>query len=125
MMKTCLLVDDSGLVRKVARRIIEGFSFTCSDAPDGMQAVEACSAAMPDAILLDWNMPGISGIETLKLIRAMPGGDHPKIVLCTTNSEVEHIMKALEEGADEYIMKPFDSDIVRSKFEQIGLLELE
>jgi two-component system chemotaxis response regulator CheY len=121
-MKSCLLVDDSGLVRKVARRIIEALSFTCSDAENGMQAVAACSVAMPDAILLDWNMPGISGIETLKQIRAMPGGDRPKIVLCTTNSEIEHIMKALEEGADEYIMKPFDSDIVQSKFEQVGLL---
>jgi two-component system chemotaxis response regulator CheY len=121
-MKSCLLVDDSRVIRRVARGIVENLSFTCSEAPDGETAVAACSSVMPDAILLDWNMPGMSGIETLRAIRAMPGGDRPKIVLCTTNSEIEHIMQALEEGADEYIMKPFDDDIVRSKFEQVGLI---
>lgn len=121
-MKSCLLVDDSRVIRRVARGIVESLSFTCSEAEDGEKAVTFCAATMPDAILLDWNMPGMSGIETLKAIRAMPGGDRPKIVLCTTNSEIEHIMQALEEGADEYIMKPFDDDIIRSKFEQIGLI---
>jgi two-component system chemotaxis response regulator CheY len=122
MMKSCLLVDDSRVIRRVARGIVENLQFTCSEAEDGEKAVAACAIAMPDAVLLDWNMPGMSGIETLKAIRAMPGGDQPKIVLCTTNSEIEHIMRALEEGADEYIMKPFDDDIIRSKFEQIGLI---
>jgi two-component system chemotaxis response regulator CheY len=122
VMKSCLLVDDSRVIRRVARGIIENLSFSCSEAGDGETAVAACTATMPDAILLDWTMPGMSGIETLKVIRALPGGDQPKIVLCTTNSEIEHITRALEEGADEYIMKPFDDDIIRSKFEQIGLI---
>jgi two-component system chemotaxis response regulator CheY len=121
-MKSCLLVDDSRVIRKVARRIIEGFEFNCREAEDGEKAIEACANEMPDAILLDWNMPGISGIDCLKRVRAMEGGEHPKIVLCTTNSELEHIMQALSEGADEYIMKPFDGEIIRSKFEMVGLL---
>jgi two-component system chemotaxis response regulator CheY len=121
-MKSCLLVDDSRVIRRVARGIVESLSFSCSDAEDGEKAVLHCQSVMPDAILLDWNMPGMSGIETLRVIRGMPGGDQPKILLCTTNSEIEHIMQALGEGADEYIMKPFDVDIIRSKFEQVGLL---
>ncbi len=120
--KACLLVDDSRVVRRFARGIIEDLAFTCHEVADGESALSACGNAMPQAILLDWNMPGMSGIECLKAIRAMPGGDLPKIILCTTNSEIEHITRALDEGADEYIMKPFDADIVRSKFEQTGLL---
>jgi two-component system chemotaxis response regulator CheY len=122
MMKSCLLVDDSRVIRRVARGIVENLAFSCSEAADGEAAVTACAAEMPDAILLDWNMPGMSGIETLKVIRGMAGGDRPRILLCTTNSEIEHITRALDEGADEYIMKPFDDDIIRSKFEQVGLL---
>jgi two-component system chemotaxis response regulator CheY len=121
-MKSCLLVDDSRVIRRFARGIIEKLAFTCEEAEDGLSAVTACGNEMPEAIILDWNMPGMSGIECLKAIRAMPGGDHPKIILCTTNSEIDQIMQALEEGADEYIMKPFDDEIMRSKFEQTGLL---
>ena|SRR5579862_1646035 len=121
-MKSCLLVDDSKVIRRVARGILENLSFACIEAADGESAVAACAVSMPDVILLDWNMPGMTGIEVLKAIRSTPGGDRPKIVLCTTNSEIEHIMQALEEGADEYIMKPFDDDIIRSKFEQLSLI---
>jgi two-component system, chemotaxis family, chemotaxis protein CheY len=121
-MKSCLLVDDSRVIRGFARRIVEKLAFACQEAADGESALSACGDAMPQVILLDWNMPGISGIECLKAIRAMPGGKCPKIIFCTSNSQIEQIMQALEEGADEYIMKPFDDDIVRSKFEQVGLL---
>jgi two-component system chemotaxis response regulator CheY len=121
-MRSCLVVDDSRVIRRFARQIVEDLSFACREAEDGETALDACQSDMPDAILLDWNMPGMSGIECLKEIRSMPQGKHPKIVLCTTNSEIEHIMQALEEGADEYIMKPFDMEIVQAKFEQIGLL---
>ena len=121
-MKSCLLVDDSRVIRRVARGIIENLSFTCSEAEDGNRALAACAEAMPDAILLGWTLPGLSGVETLKAIRAMPGGDRPKIVLCTTSSEIGDIMQALEEGADECVVKPFDDGIIRSKFEQVGLI---
>jgi two-component system chemotaxis response regulator CheY len=121
-MKDCLLVDDSRIIRKVARKILEELSFTCREAEDGQKAIDACAAEMPDAILLDWNMPGMNGIECLKGVRALPGGARPKIVLCTTNNEMAHIMQGLAEGADEYIMKPFDSEIIQSKFAEVGLL---
>lgn len=121
-MKSCLIVDDSRVVRKVARKILEELRFTCSEAEDGKQALDACMTAMPDAVLLDWNMPVMTGIEFLRLLRKLPGVPQPKVVFCTTENDLAHIQEALSAGADEYIMKPFDSDIIQTKFLQIGLL---
>lgn len=121
-MKSCLVVDDSRVVRKVARKMLEELDFVCSEAEDGQKAMEACAAKMPDAILLDWNMPVMSGIEFLRRLRKMRGGASPKVVFCTTENDMAHIQEALSAGADEYIMKPFDSDILQTKFSQVGLL---
>lgn len=122
-MKSCLVVDDSRVVRKVARRIVEGIGFSCIEAEDGQKAYEICSDSMPDAILLDWNMPVMSGIEFLEKLRQMQGGNVPKVIFCTTENDLAHIQRAMNAGANEYIMKPFDSDIIQSKFRQIGLIE--
>ncbi|MEN5081389.1 response regulator [Bosea sp. TWI1241] len=121
-MKYCLVVDDSAVIRKVARRILEGLQFRIAEAEDGSRAVDACKAEMPDAILLDWNMPVMDGYDFLRALRQMPGGKRPKVVFCTTENDIAHIARAMHAGADEYIMKPFDKDIVASKFHQIGLL---
>ena len=122
-MKSCLVVDDSRVVRKVARRIVEDLGFECDEAEDGQKAYEACEEKMPDAILLDWNMPIMSGIEFLEKLRAMPGGASPKVVFCTTENDMDHIQRAIQSGANEYIMKPFDSEIIESKFIEVGLIE--
>lgn len=122
-MKSCLVVDDSGVVRKVARRIVEGLGFSCLEAEDGQKACEACESAMPDAILLDWNMPIMNGLEFLEKLRQMDNGQHPKVVFCTTENDMTYIQKAIEAGANEYIMKPFDSDVIQAKFIQVGLLQ--
>ncbi|MFD1625448.1 response regulator [Azospirillum griseum] len=121
-MKSCLVVDDSRVVRKVARKILEELSFACTEAEDGKQALDQCLVHMPDAILLDWNMPVMNGIDFLRRLRETPGGDAPKVVFCTTENDLAHIQEALSAGANEYIMKPFDSDIIQTKFEQVGLL---
>ena len=121
-MKSCLVEDDIREVRKVARKILEELSFTCMEAEDGRQAMEACARGMPDAILLDWNMPVMNGIEFLRRLRKMSGGDQPKVVFCTTENDLAHIQEALSAGANEYIMKPFDSEILQAKFSQVGLL---
>ena len=122
-MKTCLVVDDSGVVRKVARRIVETLNFSVIEAEDGAKALEACKRSMPEAVLLDWNMPVMDGLEFLVNLRAMPGGDAPKVVFCTTENGMDHIARAIEAGADEYIMKPFDKDIVADKFREVGLVQ--
>ncbi|HBR70008.1 MAG TPA: two-component system response regulator [Rhodospirillaceae bacterium] len=121
--KSCLVVDDSRVVRKVARRIVEDLQFSCVEAEDGQKAYEACTQSMPDAILLDWNMPVMSGIEFLEKLRQMANGQHPKVIFCTTENDMSHIQRAMQAGANEYIMKPFDSEIIQSKFTQIGLID--
>jgi two-component system chemotaxis response regulator CheY len=124
-MKTCLVVDDSSVVRKIARRILEELGFEIVEAEDGEKALEACKSAMPTAILLDWNMPVMDGYEFIGNLRRMPGGDVPKVVFCTTENGMDHIARALDAGANEYIMKPFDKDIVTAKFQEVGLVELQ
>jgi two-component system chemotaxis response regulator CheY len=121
-MKTCLVVDDSSVIRKVARRILEGLDFQILEAENGEEAIESCKRQLPDAILLDWNMPKMDGYDFLRVLRRLPGGDGPKVVFCTTENDVAHIARALHAGANEYIMKPFDKDIVEAKFQEVGLI---
>lgn len=121
-MKRCLIVDDSRVIRKVARRILEEMRFSVDEAADGLEALQACRRAMPDAILLDWTMPVMTGIDFLRQLRGEPGGDKPTVVFCTTENDVERIAEALKAGADEYMMKPFDGDILQSKFAEAGLV---
>ncbi len=121
-MKFCLIVDDSKVVRMVARKILEGLDFQIEEAEDGQKALEACQRRMPDAVLLDWNMPVKNGIEFLKELRATRDGERPIVVFCTTENDLAHIKEAISAGATEYIMKPFDSEIIQSKFSLAGLL---
>jgi two-component system chemotaxis response regulator CheY len=121
-MKSFLVVDDSRVIRNVARRILEALGFKVDEAADGQQALDACRRSMPDAILLDWNMPVMDGISFLRALRADPGGTTPVVLFCTTETEMTKIQQAIEAGANEYIMKPFDSEIVESKLSQVGLL---
>ena len=121
-MKICLVVDDSQVVRKVARRIVKEMGFDCEEAEDGQKAHDLCQEKMPDVILLDWNMPVMSGIEFLEILRTMENGEHPKIIFCTTENDMKHLERAVKAGADEYIMKPFDSEIMEAKFKQIGMV---
>ncbi|MBB5751053.1 response regulator [Prosthecomicrobium pneumaticum] len=122
-MKTVLVVDDSGVVRKVARRMLEGWLFRVEEAENGESALARCDLAMPDGILLDWNMPVMTGPEFLAQLRRRADGARPKVVFCTTLNDVHHISQALAAGADEYIMKPFDEDILREKLVEVGLLD--
>ena len=121
-MKSCLVVDDSKVIRMVARRILETLDFEILEATDGQEALDACLSEMPDAILLDWNMPVMNGIDFLRSLRLSEGGDTPVVVFCTTENDMSHIVEALEAGANEYIMKPFDKEIIEAKFAQVGLL---
>ena len=115
-MKSCLIVDDSKVIRKVARHILETLEFEVEEAGDGQEALSRCEAKMPDVVLLDWNMPVMSGMEFLKLLRQRGHGDQPKVVFCTTENDMAHIRAALEAGADEYVMKPFDRETLTSSF---------
>ncbi len=120
--QVCLVVDDSRIVRKVARRILEAHGFMIAEAVNGEDALDQCRSKLPDCILLDWNMPVMNGLTFLKSLREEFGPDNPPVVFCTTENEVDRMLSALEYGAQEYIMKPFDADILTSKFAQLGLL---
>jgi two-component system chemotaxis response regulator CheY len=116
------VVDDSRVVRKVARRILETYDFEVTEAVDGAEALAACRAFMPDAILLDWTMPLMDGLEFLRRLREEPGGRTPVVIFCSAETDPQRIREALELGADEYIMKPFDSEIIEAKFAEAGLI---
>ena len=119
-MKSCLIVDDSSVVRKVARRILEDMDYIVEEAEDGQDAFDKCRQEMPDAILLDWHMPIMSGLEFLKLLRAYVGGEKPRVVYCTVENDIGAIALALKAGASDYMMKPFDRTILESKFEPVA-----
>ena len=121
-MARVLLVDDSSVIRKVARRILEAMSIETDEAADGEAALAACALDMPDGILLDWNMPVMDGYAFLKALRKLPDGGRPKVVFCTTEHDVAHIAKAMHAGADDYMMKPFDRDALKSKMAAVGLV---
>jgi len=121
-MKSCLVVDDSRVIRMVARKILEELNFEVIEAEDGKVALDACNKSLPDAVLLDWNMPVMDGLEFLVALRQLPGNESVQVIFCTTENDLEHIQKAISAGANEYIMKPFDSEIIQSKFTQVGLL---
>ena len=121
-MVQALIVDDSAVIRKVARRIFEGMQFETTEAEDGQKALAACEYRMPDLILLDWNMPVMDGFAFVRELRKTVGGRKPKILFCTTENDVAHIARAMHAGVDDYIMKPFNREIMHGKVEDIGLI---
>ena len=121
-MKRCLIVDDSRVIRRVASKIIQDLGFDADEAENGRKALNALTIRMPDLVLVDWDMPVMDGLEFAKELRKLPGGNKVVVVFCTTENDVPHIRQALDAGTDEYIMKPFDGEIVRSKLLLLGLL---
>ena len=120
-MKQCLVVDDSRVIRTVARRIMEGLSYSVAEAEDGMTGLRACRESMPDLILLDWNLPSMKGLDFVKSVRGQANGGRPLILFCTTESDPDDIANAMAAGANEYLHKPFDGTQIRTKLAEIGV----
>ena len=120
-MRSCLIVDDSKVIRKVARHILETLDFAVDEAEDGRQALDRVQASLPDVILLDWNMPVMSGMEFLRALRQNEYAAQPKVVFCTTENDIAHIRAAIAAGADEYVMKPFDRETLHIKLQLVGV----
>lgn len=121
-MKHCLVVDDSRVIRTVTRRIMEDMQYTVSEAEDGMSALRSVREKMPDLIFLDWNLPTMKSVEFVKSVRGQQNGGHPVILFCTTENDATEVAHAMAAGANEFIMKPFDGTLVRSKLAEIGVL---
>lgn len=120
-MNSCLVVDASKVIRMVTGRIAEGAGYVVREAADSGAAMAACGDAMPDLILLEWNLPDMNGVEFLRALREMEGGDRPAVIFCAAQSDPDRISEAMAAGADEYVMKPFDGQILRSKLALLGL----
>lgn len=122
-MKKILIVDDSKVVRSFIVKCLTEMDLNDHDqAIHGQDALDKVNVAMPDAILLDWNMPVMDGLEFLQKLRALPNGNEPIVIFCTTENELSKITEALSNTANEYIMKPFDTEILRTKFTQLGII---
>jgi len=122
-MKTCLVVDDSEVVRRVARALFEKLELETSEAENGEDALAQCGKAMPDAILLDSHIPAMPTAAFLSALRALPGGDKPLVIYCATENDPKEIARALTAGADDYVLKPFDRESLRAKLAAGGLIE--
>lgn len=122
----CLIVDQSPMVRRVAARIIRELGYDVTEAKSGLEALDLCRNALPTVVMLDWKTPDVAGAEFIAALRDVAseaGSAMPTVLFCTGERSVDQIVTALRAGADEYIMKPFDSDIIESKFAMAGLLE--
>jgi len=120
-MKMAMVVDDSKIVRKVTRKILESLGYTVVEAEDGKVALDVFNQHKPSLIMLDWHMPVMNGLEFLKALRALPDGGNPVVIFCTTETDFANIQQAILSGANEYVMKPFDEPIIKGKLEQLGI----
>ncbi len=118
-----LIVDDSRFVRGFLRGMLEEKGIECAEAGDGQAGLDQLHADVPfDLALVDWNMPGMDGLEMLKRLRA-EGLTGMKVMMVTTEAENDCIVRALDAGADEYLMKPFDNEALCEKLAMLGLVE--
>lgn len=117
-----LIVDDSDLIRKVMRKVLEDLNYMVIEAESGQQAIAKCAKAMPEVIVLDWHMPDMTGHEVLMAIKDMPADRRPVICYCTTQNDPMDISRAFSLGAETYLMKPFNREVFTKKISEVMLL---
>jgi two-component system chemotaxis response regulator CheY len=115
-MKRCLFVDDSSVIRKVAKRILSGSDLLVVEASSGAHALDICSMDMPDYILVDVGLPDMSVEEFIRSVRSMPALVAPRIAVCLTEMDVSAIMRSKRAGAHGYLLKPFNRSQLMDNF---------
>ena len=117
-----LVIDDSQAVRRIIGNIMKGLGYDTIQAGNGLEGLSQLEAhGLQDIVLVDWNMPEMNGLEFIKAVRAIPAyGDMP-IMMITTETEMENISQAFLAGVNEYVMKPFDKDMILEKLQLIGI----
>ena len=119
-----LVVDDSRAMRMILKKALVGLGFDVTEVGDGLQALAHLEKnEAPDLALLDWNMPGMNGYELLCALRSKKEYDRLAIMMVTTESDAKEVQRAIEAGANEYVMKPFTSEDLREKLLMLGLTE--
>ncbi len=118
--RTCLIVDDSRVIRKVSSKIAISLGYVPVEAENGEEALARCKKSMPDLVLTDWNMPEMDGITFVQKLRSIPTPKEPVVVFCTSNGEAKDIHDGIAAGADDYIVKPFDEAALKAKLEKLG-----
>jgi two-component system chemotaxis response regulator CheY len=117
-----LVVDDSAVIRTVLTRILAGLGFEVVSAVNGKEALEKLeSGKRPDLTMVDWNMPEMNGYEFIRAVRADTRWRDMPIMMVTTETEMEQVVKALAAGANEYLMKPFTPEMVEEKLQLLGI----
>ncbi|MEE8606257.1 MAG: response regulator [Nitrospiraceae bacterium] len=117
-----LVVDDSRATRTILRQILKEIGFEVSEAGHGREALERLKEiGTPDLALVDWNMPEMDGFEFIRAVRADHAYDSMRLMMVTTETEMEQVAKALEAGANEYVMKPFTKDVILEKLDLLGI----
>jgi two-component system chemotaxis response regulator CheY len=118
-----LIVDDSTTMRMILRAYLQKMGFTVTEAVNGRDAlVQLRAMGTADVVLVDWNMPEMDGLDFVKAVRAEIVYAALPLMMVTTNSEREHVERALEAGANEYVMKPFTGAMIREKLEMLGFV---
>ena len=107
-MKRCMFVDDSSVIRKVAKRILGGFDMLVIEAASGLDAVEMCTVDMPDIIVVDGALPDMQAVDVIRRVRAMESPVQPQILISLVEFDVASIMRAKRAGAQGYLLKPFN-----------------
>jgi two-component system, chemotaxis family, chemotaxis protein CheY len=122
-MVRALILDDSRAMRMILRRIMDSAGFEVVEAADGQQGLDAlASGPLPDVALVDWNMPGVDGLSFVKAVRGNPDYRAITLMMVTTESEHDQVVRALAAGAHEYIIKPFTADAILDRLDLLGLL---
>lgn len=119
--KSCLIVDDSRVIRKLAAKIMVDLGYQVSEAENGQEALARCQQEMPHLVLTDWNMPVMSGLDFVAALRATPTNRVPTIIFCTSKGDAKDIHAGIKAGADDYIVKPFEEAEVRQKLVNLGV----
>ncbi len=120
-----LVVDDSSTMRMILKQLLTKMGFQVVEAANGREALERLAEMThADIVLVDWNMPEMTGIDFVRAVRTQQSYDAVPLVMVTTNTELERVSAALAAGANEYVMKPFTLDVIREKLGLLGLLEI-
>jgi two-component system chemotaxis response regulator CheY len=117
-----LILDDSRAMRMILARIMRSAGFDVVEGADGQAGLDAlASGPLPDVALVDWNMPAMDGLSFVQAVRGNPGWRSVTLMMVTTESEHDQVVRALAAGAHEYIIKPFTGDAILDKLDLLGL----